>query len=233
MPPVSLPVIDQPCTIPDTECGAPANVPDETWNRVRTVAAYRLWRATGSRFGECARQADVCSTAHSCCTRTAAHQHGQCSCRMPRFAIALPQDATSVDAITDPATGDPLEGWTVLWSHQQIVRATRWPHLVEVDYQTGTPWPMDAAPVIDQYAASLAKDWCNNEGTDCDLPTGVKVMSRDGVEYMVEADRDDMTIGDTGLTPVDDWLHNQGAGYRPSIWTQDRSEQLSMVEVTS
>ena len=222
-----------PCETPPGECPPPEGTDPDVWERVRAVAAYRLWRATGSRFGRCPRQADVCSTSHSCCTRLAAHRSGRCSCRRPRYAIALPEGATSVDAITDPSTGDPLEGWTVLWSHQQIVRATAWPHLVEVDYQTGTPWPMDAAPVIDQYAASLAKDWCNTDGSGCDLPTGVKVMSRDGVEYMVEADRDDLTIGDTGLTSVDDWLHNQGTGYWPSIWTQDRAEQLSMVEVTS
>ena len=232
MAPVSAPgFVWEPCTIPAQECPTPPGVDPDVWARVRAVAAFRLWEATGARFGQCPHSADVCSASHLVCGRNLTGSMQGCSCRHDhRYSVALPPDATTVDEVTDPSTGNPIVGWRVDWNTKRLVSADPFPELVEIDYLTGRPWPIDAANAIDEYAAQLAKTWCNTAGTECALPAGVKVVSRDGVEYMIEASESRQRIkGATGIAAVDDWLRSAGTGYRPRIWTQDTPTSEVMV----
>lgn len=233
MPPVVRPgVVWEPCTVPEQHCETPSGVTPEVWAEVRAVAAFRLWQATGERFGECTHSADVCSASHRRCGRNLTGSMLGCGCKGPHlYGVVLPSGATSIVEVSDPSTGTPIAGWEVDWRAGFITSTVEFPELVSVDYTTGEPWPMDASEIIDRYAASLARTWCKLDGAACDLPVGVHVVQRDGVEYMVQSS--EPKIGQTGIDAVDAWVRAAGDGYRPIMWTQDASANARKVSVTS
>lgn len=90
----------------------------------------------------------------------------------------------------------------------------------------GTPFPSDGRPLVALYACELAKRACKKP---CDLPEGVKVVARGGVEFAI-VDNDYQQQNLTGFPPLDDWIVNDRGGLRratirPGLWTARRAAQ--------
>lgn len=94
-----------------------------------------------------------------------------------------------------------------------------------ITFSHGLGIPDDARPLVAAYACELAKRACHAE---CDLPDGVRVISRPGVEYAVL----DTVYRDhrlTGYQPLDDWIILDLGGLHrarehPRLWTSHRRE---------
>lgn len=90
----------------------------------------------------------------------------------------------------------------------------------------GTPLPPEGAPLIAAYACELAKRACKKP---CDLPDGIRVVSRAGVEFaVVDTKYRDQNL--TGFTQLDDWLVGLLGGLKrsreaPRMWTRRRAER--------
>lgn len=88
----------------------------------------------------------------------------------------------------------------------------------------GTSLPPEGAPLVAAYACELAKMACKKK---CDLPDGVRVISRPGVEYAVVDYRWRQDVL-TGYPPLDDFLNVLLGGPRrarenPRLWTRRRA----------
>lgn len=90
-----------------------------------------------------------------------------------------------------------------------------------VTYRRGTPWPAEAGRIIGRYACELAR---GAAGLDCELPSRVTSVVREGVTLDLESP-DDLTVnGKTGLADVDSWVGQVNPGAlrdRPWVYSPD------------
>lgn len=100
-----------------------------------------------------------------------------------------------------------------------------WPQAdIDIVFRHGLDLPPSARPLVAQYACELTKKCL---GAECDLPEGIKVLSRPGVQFGSEVilDTDYRREGLTGYKPVDDWVRQVFAGQsrtRPRMWRPRR-----------
>lgn len=92
-----------------------------------------------------------------------------------------------------------------------------------VTYQHGLDLPPEAVPLVGMYACELAT---RCKGGDCQLPAGVRVAHRDGVDFVVAEPSEYRKLGQTGFPPVDDWVALLNGGHvqeAPRIYRAGRS----------
>lgn len=99
-----------------------------------------------------------------------------------------------------------------------------WSGSIVVVFRHGYDLPSSARPIVAQYACELMKRCL---GQACDLPEGIKVLSRPGVQFGDEVilDTDYRREGLTGYKTLDDWIRQVFAGQskvRPRMWRPRR-----------
>lgn len=99
-----------------------------------------------------------------------------------------------------------------------------WRGDIDIVFRHGNDAPPSAKPLIAMYACELAKR-CT--GAPCELPEGIKVLSRPGVQFGDEVilDTEYRREGLTGYRPLDDWIRQVFAGQsktRPRMWRPRR-----------
>lgn len=99
----------------------------------------------------------------------------------------------------------------------------------------GTSLPPEGAPLVAAYACELAKLICKKG--KCELPDGIRVIRRPGVEYAVVDYRWRQELL-TGYAPLDDFLNVLLGGTRrareaPRLWTARRARRAPAYRVDS
>lgn len=131
--------------------------------------------------------------------------------------------------------GEVFTAWSLVGARLYRTDGLPWPtcNAAAADTEPGT-WsvsvthgqgaPPEGKPLIAMFACELAKRACKQA---CELPDGVRVISRPGVEFAVVdyAYRDAVL---TGFGPLDDWLNVMLGGVsrareRPRLWTRSRA----------
>lgn len=74
----------------------------------------------------------------------------------------------------------------------------------------GLDLPPEGLPLVSAYACELLKSCA---GGECALPAGVRVVSRDGVEFAVAEPSEFRELGLTGFGPLDDWIMLLNGGH--------------------
>jgi hypothetical protein len=235
-------------------CSTWGDYPAAVRDYAQRFAIYVLWAATGRRFGLCAETVRPCETPNPVLYRTypvgangvepytlsTAPGGGvvlgylggaPCAgCSAPE--IPLPPPAVSVTSVTvdgvalDPAAyrldQDKLvrmdgEGWPT----QNLALPIGDPGTWSVTYVRGVPVPAVLNDAAGRYACEVAK---SNAGGNCQLPSRIASISRQGVDVQFVAAEDYLDKGRTGYAEVDQLIaafNPYGLTSRPRVRTLD------------
>lgn len=167
-----------------------------------------------------------------------------CSCTAwDRIALPL-LPARDVLAVTiDGEDLDPAAYALVADAWLLRIDGDRWPSCQAVEkplsepgtwavrYRHGLDLPPEALPLVGLYACELAKA-CR--GGDCALGPGIRVASRDGVEFAVAEPSDYRERGLVGFGPLDDWISLLNGGHvtePPRIYRPGREAPSPLIGV--
>lgn len=158
-----------------------------------------------------------------------------CTCTK-RDAIVLPYRPVC-EVVEVKIDGAVFTAWSLVGARLYRTDGLLWPtcNAPEPDSEPGT-WsvtfthgqslPPEGVPLVAEYACQLAKKACKKP---CDLPDGIRVVSRGSTQYAIE---DTKYRGEllTGFTPLDDWMVSvlggpRRARERPRMWTRGRQQQ--------
>lgn len=167
-----------------------------------------------------------------------------CSCGGVRDFIVLPYRPVRevLEVLLD---GEVFTAWELVgaklyrtdglpWPTCNAPLADTEPGTWSVRFSHGVGLPPEGAALVALYACELAKMACKEK---CDLPDGIRVVSRPGVEYGV-LDYRYRSQNLTGYIPLDDWLNvllggNRRAREQPRIWSARRARQRPTHRVES
>jgi hypothetical protein len=159
-----------------------------------------------------------------------------CSCSVRDHLVLPYRPVCSVSQVM--LDGEVFEDWVLQGGRLYRTDGKPWPScndLTKADTEPGT-WsvtftfgrtiPPEAAPLVAAYACELAHQAC---GHDCDLPDGVRVVSRPGIEYAL-VDYQWRSQKLTGFQPLDEWIVRDRGGVRRAtersrLWTRGRAQQ--------
>lgn len=217
-------------------------------------ATYVLWAATGRRYGLCERTVRPCGPYNPVLYRTYGVDtywtlvgvagggvvplwwdgcgcSGGCGCQPS--SVTLPGPVASItevllDGVVLAASGYRLDGDMLIrmggesWPVQQdLALPTTEPNTWSVRYQQGIAVPAVLNGVAGAYACEVVKA---RVGGDCQLPSRITSISRQGVDVQLLSTEDFLSKGLTGFEQVDQVLRalNPGGLYaRPRVLSLD------------
>lgn len=92
---------------------------------------------------------------------------------------------------------------------QDLELADTEPDTFSVRFTSGTAIPPGGAAAAAKYACELARSWC---GHDCELPSRVSSITRQGVTLSFESAGQLVQNGQTGVLAVDSWIRAVNGG---------------------
>lgn len=150
-----------------------------------------------------------------------AGREGRRSIHLPYLPVRDVLEVTVGGELLDPAAYYVEPGTNLL----RLTDGTDWPNAdIDIVFRHGYDLPPSGRPLVAMYACELAKR-CT--GAPCELPEGIKVLSRPGVQFGDEVviDTEYRREGLTGYRPLDDWIRQVFAGQsktRPRMWRPRR-----------
>lgn len=168
---------------------------------------------------------------------------GSCSCsswdRIPLPLLPVREIVeVKIDGDVLPPTAYAVEAQAYLvridgerWpSCQDTTKPDTEPGTWSVSYRHALDLPPEGLPLVGMYAVELAK---RCKGGECQLPEGVRVVNRDGVDFAVSEPSEYRDQGLTGFGPVDDWVALLNGGHvsePPRIYRPGRPSAASLLE---
>lgn len=145
-----------------------------------------------------------------------------CGCRrLPRIQLPGWPVAQVLEVLVDGVALDPSsyridesqwltrldgEGWPAC---QDLLLATDQPDTFAVTFLSGAEVPPGGRVAAAKYACELTRSWC---GQECELPSRVSAITRQGVTYSFDSAADLVAEGRTGVATVDTWVRAVNGG---------------------
>lgn len=223
-----------PCSLRDGE----APIDEAMVADAIALATEVVYGLTGEQFGgECQQTVRPCARRR--CTRGArrvweqpygsVYNGADCACgdrpcgcrRLPRIELPGWPVAAVLEVLVDGEVLDASayrldeerwltrldgDGWPAC---QDLLLAATEPDTFQVTFTSGEEPPAGGRAAVAKYACELARSWC---GLDCELPTKVTGITRQGVSYTLASSADLVALGSTGLDVVDLWIRSVNGG---------------------
>lgn len=213
---------------------------EDTVAEAIALASEVLYGLTGEQFGGlCTQEIRPCAR-RRCTTSGRRHTwtqpHGSawngatCACgddrpcgcrRLPRVELPAWPVVAIVQVVLDGVVLDPAEyrldesrwltrldgqGWPAC---QDLLLASTEVDTFSVTFLAGAEVPPGGRVVAARYACEIARSWC---GQECELPTRVTSITRQGVAYTFDSAADLTSDGRTGIATVDLWVRSVNGG---------------------
>lgn len=195
--------------------------------QVKQAAIDYLWTWTGRQFGLCEVTVEVC--AQGCCGGSTG-PHGwsplpglkacsakRCDCGADPTFLRLPGPINSVVAVSINGETIDTDGLSVV-NGSFVVAPFNWPQntdhgVATITYEKGLEVPPGGQIAAGLLAVEMARSLCEDD--NCQLPSRVTSVSRQGIEISMVDTFEGLDKGKTGIWLVDSWVMSVQKARRP------------------